>query len=128
MRIDRRFCVFSSFASDIRMQVERWEPLPILPLSWWSCDRPNLSAFSMTIMTEFGTSMPTSITVVETKSCVSPQAKESMTAFLSAGFILPCSSPSLKPLKKPSASSLYSPSAAVSSETSSPSSTRGQTM
>ena len=42
-------------------------PLPILPLNWWSCARPNLSAFSITMISASGISTPTSTTVVETK-------------------------------------------------------------
>ena len=50
-------------------------PRPTRPRNWCSCDSPNLSAFSITITEALGTSTPTSITVVETSICVSPDAK-----------------------------------------------------
>ena len=39
-------------------------PRPTRPRNWCNCDKPNFSALSMTITLAFGTSTPTSITVV----------------------------------------------------------------
>src|SRR5213595_642544 len=40
-------------------------PRPTRPRSWWSWERPKRSACSINISVPFGTSIPTSITVVE---------------------------------------------------------------
>ena len=63
------------------------------PRSWCSWESPYRSAFSITMMTALGTSTPTSTTVVETRSWVSPREKEVITRSFSAGFILPWSTP-----------------------------------
>ena len=42
-------------------------PLPTLPLNWCNWDKPNLFEFSIIMRLAFGKSIPTSITVVETK-------------------------------------------------------------
>ena len=45
-------------------QVAASAPRPTRPRSWWSCDSPKRSACSTTITVAFGTSTPTSTTVV----------------------------------------------------------------
>ncbi len=47
-------------------------PRPTRPRSWCSADRPYRSAFSMTMILAFGTSTPTSMTVVDTSTSSSP--------------------------------------------------------
>ena len=54
-------------------------PLPTLPLNWCNWDNPSLSAFSIIIKLAFGTSIPTSITVVQTKTSIFPSLKFSIT-------------------------------------------------
>ena len=49
------------------MQVPCSTPLPTLPLNWCNWANPNLLAFSIIIKLAFGKSIPTSITVVETR-------------------------------------------------------------
>ena len=44
----------------------------------------------MTITVALGTSTPTSITVVETSICASPDLKRRIAASLSSGFMRPC--------------------------------------
>ena len=48
----------------IRKQDDGRVPRPTRPRSWCSCDRPNRSACSTTIIVASGTSTPTSTTVV----------------------------------------------------------------
>ena len=55
------------FVLDESTQYDCKSDLPTRPLNWWSCESPNLSAFSITITVAFGTSTPTSTTVVETR-------------------------------------------------------------
>jgi hypothetical protein len=47
-------------------------PRPTRPRSWCSCASPKRSAFSTIISVAFATSTPTSTTVVDTSTCVSP--------------------------------------------------------
>ena len=54
-----------------RKQYDWSLPRPTRPRSWCSCARPKRSAFSITIAVAFGMSMPTSITVVATSTCIS---------------------------------------------------------
>ena len=68
-------------------------PRPTRPRSWCNWDNPYLSAFSISIITAFGTSTPTSTTVVETRTSISPFANAVMTVSFSFGFILPCRIP-----------------------------------
>ena len=70
-------------------------PRPTRPRSWCSCESPKRSAFSTIISEALGTFTPTSMTVVETSTSVSPSAKALMTASFSPGFILPCISATL---------------------------------
>lgn len=58
--------------------------------------RPNRSAFSYIITVAFGTLTPTSTTVVETSTWISPLANRSMISF-SAAFICPCSISTVMP-------------------------------
>ena len=53
-------------------KVEASPPRPTRPRSWWSCARPKRSACSITMIVASGTSTPTSITVVATSTCASP--------------------------------------------------------
>src|SRR5690349_6013915 len=62
---------------------------PIRPRSWWSCESPNRSALSITMSEAFGTSTPTSMTVVQTRSSTLPATKSSMTFALSTGSMRP---------------------------------------
>ena len=72
-----------------RMQTDRSVPRPMRPRSWCSCDKPNLSAPSTSITVAFGTSMPTSITVVDTRISMSPFLKLFITRSFSFEAILP---------------------------------------
>ncbi len=87
------------------MQQDLALPRPTRPRSWCSWLRPNRSAFSTIMMTALGTSTPTSMTVVEMSSCISPAAKAAMAASFSLPFILPWSSPRRYPAKGPRANS-----------------------
>ncbi|KGS71213.1 ATP-dependent DNA helicase RecG [Burkholderia pseudomallei MSHR7527] len=68
-------------------------PRPTRPRSWCSCASPKRSACSITISDAFGTSTPTSITVVATSNCTSLRENASITAAFSAGASRPCTSP-----------------------------------
>ena len=70
-------------------------PRPTRPRSWCSCDRPKRSACSTTISDAFGTSTPTSITVVATSTAIWPPAKSDITAAFSAAGMRPCSRPTI---------------------------------
>ena len=83
----------SSAASETRMQKDRCGPRPTRPRSWCSCARPKRSASSMSITLAFGTSIPTSITVVATSTSSSPAAKACMVASRSSARCWPCTSP-----------------------------------
>ena len=93
-------CVSSSAASrasllsppprETSAQVPGRSPRPTRPRSWWSCARPKRSACSTTISVAFGTSTPTSITVVETRTCVSPLSKRAIAAARAAASRRPC--------------------------------------
>ena len=56
----------------------RSAPRPTLPRNWCSWLSPKRSAFSITITLAFGTSTPTSITVVATSMLVSPFLKRAI--------------------------------------------------
>ena len=71
------------------MQYDWYSPLPTLPRNWCNCANPNLSAFSTTIILEFGTFTPTSITVVAIKIWISPFLNLSIISSFSFGFIFP---------------------------------------
>ena len=67
-------------------------PRPTRPRSWCSCDSPKRSACSTTITVAFGTSTPTSTTVVDTRIWISPAANACITRPSRRCFIRPCSS------------------------------------
>ena len=68
---------------------ERCSPRPTRPRSWCSWEIPKRSAFSTSITVAFGTSMPTSITVVATSTSASPEANSAIAALLLARAHLP---------------------------------------
>ena len=73
-------------------------PRPTRPRSWWSCARPKRSASWTIMIVAFGTSTPTSITVVATSTSSSPRLERAPSrSRRSAGFSRPCSSPTRKP-------------------------------
>ena len=80
-------------------------PRPTRPRSWWSWETPNRSASRSTIMVALATSTPTSITVVETSTSISPAAKARIVRSFSSGGSRPCSTPTRSPASGPSASS-----------------------
>ena len=71
----------------------RPSPRPTRPRSWWSWASPNRSAPSMTIIVASGTSTPTSITVVPTRTSSSPSRKRAISASRSAGLSRPWTIP-----------------------------------
>jgi len=73
-----------------RKQIDARFPLPTLPRSWWSWERPKRSASTMSIIEAFGTSIPTSMTVVETRMSISPRLKRCIVSSFSSDFIRPC--------------------------------------
>ena len=79
-----------------RMQTDACAPRPIRPRSWCSWEIPKRSAPSTSISDAFGTSMPTSITVVETSTSAPPSANAAIAACFSRGRIWPCSSTTRK--------------------------------
>ena len=82
--------IASSFSEpEINTQYDCAFPLPTRPRSWWSCARPKRSAFSITITVAFGTSTPTSTTVVETNTWISFFEKRSIISFFSVDRIWP---------------------------------------
>ena len=68
---------------------DRAAPRPTRPRSWCSWARPKRSACSTTIRLAFGTSTPTSTTVVATRSRRRPPWKSAITASLSGPFMRP---------------------------------------
>ena len=54
------------------------------PRSWWSWARPKRSACSTIMRVALGTSTPTSMTVVETRTWVSPRSKRAMASWREA--------------------------------------------
>ena len=74
----RRARASSVAGSASSMQKLSCAPRPTRPRSWWSCARPKRSACSITITVAFGTSTPTSMTVVATSTCTAPVRKPSM--------------------------------------------------
>ena len=76
------FFAFSlKFDLKIKIQLLSTAPLPTLPLNWWSWDKPYLFAFSITITLALGKSIPTSITVVDTRTSIFLFKKRSKTSF-----------------------------------------------
>ena len=68
-------------------------PRPTRPRSWCSWLKPNRSACSITIKEALGTSTPTSITVVLTKTRKVPATNAAITACFSEGDKRPCIKP-----------------------------------
>ena len=64
--------------------------LPTLPLIWYSCDNPSLSAFSTIIVFAFGISIPDSKIVVQTNTSISFEINASIISSNSLPVILPC--------------------------------------
>ena len=60
---------------------------------------PKRSAFSTSITVAFGTSIPTSMTVVATSTSAAPEAKAAIASCFSRGRICPCSRASPKPFE-----------------------------
>ena len=89
-------------------------PRPTRPRSWWSWDSPKRSASRMTIMEASGTSTPTSMTVVDTRTGVAPEAKSAMEAALSSLLMRPVRTPTPIPSRagSPSSRRLHSSTAA----------------
>ena len=82
----------------------------------------------MTITEALGTSTPTSMTVVATKSAYLLAAKSAMTASFSSGFVLPCTTATGISAKSPRISSAAYSSAEATPGMLSPSSIIGQTI
>ncbi len=97
-----------------------WPPRPTRPRSWCSCETPNRSASSTTIIVAFATSTPTSITVVDTSTSMSPAANARITSSLRSAAIRPCSISTRSPCSAPSASSGATSSTAAIDGASSP--------
>ena len=82
----------------------------------------------MTISAAFGTSTPTSMTVVDTSTSVSPRAKADIISSFSFAFILPCMQAILRSGRAARRASACSSADFMPSAPSSFSSMRGQTM
>ena len=117
----------SPLASETRMHQLLCRPRPTLPRSWWSCESPKRSAFSMTMSAAFGTSTPTSMTVVETSTSRPPLVNCDMSSSFSFAFSLPWIQPIRSPGSCSRSSAACSSADLSSSWPSSPSSMRGQT-
>ncbi len=85
------------------------------PRSWCSCERPKRSASSTSMTVAFGTSTPTSITVVATSTCTVPPRNAAIIASFSFDFIWPCSNPTRRPRSSSACSRSYSAVAAFAS-------------
>jgi len=83
----------ASGASDSKMQWLAAAPRPTRPRSWCSCASPNRSACSISMTVAFGTSIPTSITVVATSTWTSPSRNARITLSRSSPPIRPCTRP-----------------------------------
>ena len=88
---------------DQQADARRAPPRPIRPRSWCSCETPNRSASITTITVAFGTSTPTSITVVATRTSIRPAANSVIVRSFSSGVSRPCSAASRSPCSGPSA-------------------------
>ena len=71
----RAMSVSSSFARETSRQYDCSAPRPTRPRSWWSWARPKRSASWTIMIVAFGTSTPTSITVVATRTSISPRVE-----------------------------------------------------
>ena len=68
-------------------------PRPTRPRSWCRVARPKRSASQTIITVALGTSTPTSTTVVETSTCVTPERKSAMASSFSAADMRPVTMP-----------------------------------
>ncbi len=75
------------------MQVPPASPRPIRPRSWCSCASPNRSGCSITITVALGTSIPTSITVVATRTSIRPARNSRITSSRSSALSRPWTRP-----------------------------------
>src|SRR5574344_1340815 len=72
----------------MRKQYDWSAPRPTRPRSWCSSAKPKWSACSITMHVAFGTSTPTSTTVVATSTCILFARKSSRILFCSSSSIL----------------------------------------
>ena len=122
----RRSSPSGVFGSAKRKHHDFPPPRPTRPRSWWSCESPKRSASSTIITVAFGTSTPTSMTVVATSASRSPRRNSSITASFCFDGSCPCSRPSRRPASSSCCSRSYS-SVAARASTLPLSSTSGQT-
>ena len=101
-------------------------PRPTRPRSWWSWAMPKREASRTTMTVAFGTSTPTSITVVATSTSRAPERKRRMVSSFSAGPTLPWSRPTRRSDRTPPVSAPCVSSADLTSSASD-SSMSGQT-
>ena len=78
---------------ETRRQYDCSAPRPTRPRSWWSWASPNRSASWTIMIVALGTSTPTSITVVATRTSSSPALNAAITALRSPVFSRPCTQP-----------------------------------
>ena len=77
------------------------DPRPIRPRSWWSWETPKRSASMTTMIVALGTSTPTSITVVDIRTSISPSEKACIVVFFSSVESCPCKIAIRRPLSGP---------------------------
>ena len=104
--------VSSSFGPETSRQYDCSAPRPTRPRSWCSWASPKRSASWTIMIVAFGTSTPTSITVVATSTSSSRALKRAIRSRRSAGFSRPCMQPTRKPFSSPARSCSASCSAA----------------
>ncbi len=104
--------VSSSFARETSRQYDCSAPRPTRPRSWWSWARPKRSASWTIMIVAFGTSTPTSITVVATRTSSSRALKLAITLRRSAGGRRPWRQPTRYPRSSAERSRSASSSAA----------------
>ena len=99
-------------ARETSRQYDCSAPRPTRPRSWCSWASPKRSASWTIMIVAFGTSTPTSITVVATSTSSSRALKRAISSRRSAGFSRPCMQPTRKPCSSPARSRSASCSAA----------------
>ena len=87
--LSTRSRILKKISSEKGKQVDAFAPRPMRPRSWCSCARPKRSACSITITVAFGTSTPTSTTVVATRISLSWALNRRMTVSFSSPFMRP---------------------------------------
>ena len=107
--------VSSSFGRETSRQYDCSAPRPTRPRSWCSWASPKRSASCTIMIVAFGTSTPTSITVVATRTSSSPALKRAMRSRRSAGRSWPCMQPTRNPRSSARCSRSASCSAALAS-------------